>query len=113
MTAAEPDYWPTHEWRVSSPEAQGMDSTVLARMHAFGLDTDPPANGFVVVRHGYIVYEEYFHGFDRDSYQSVNSVTKSVLSMLVGIALGEGLLRSVDQPLAEFFPQADHRLRIK
>jgi CubicO group peptidase (beta-lactamase class C family) len=105
MTDRPRDYWPTDEWRTASPEQRGMDGETLNRIHEFGLATDPPANGFVVVRDGYVVYEEYFRGFGERSYNNVNSVTKSIVSALIGIALRDGLLTSLDQPLADFFPE--------
>ncbi|HLG72731.1 MAG TPA: serine hydrolase [Chloroflexota bacterium] len=105
MAASERDYWPTDGWRTSTPEEHGLDSNILAGIHEFGLHTDPPANGYVVTRHGYIVYEEYFRGYHEGSFNSVNSVTKSVMSMLIGIGLKKGLLSSVDQPIAQFFPE--------
>jgi len=60
------------------------------------------------VRHGYIVYERYFQG-GRDTPRALWSVTKSVLSTLVGIALDRGLIRSIDQPMLDFFPEFSGR----
>jgi CubicO group peptidase (beta-lactamase class C family) len=45
------------------------------------------------------------HGFTGDSYGHVFSVTKSVVSILIGIAIADGLIASVDQPLAELLPK--------
>jgi CubicO group peptidase (beta-lactamase class C family) len=47
----------------------------------------------------------YRHGFTGDSYGHVFSVTKSVVSILIGIAIADGLIGSVDQPLAELLPK--------
>ena len=49
----------------------------------------------------------YRHGFTGDDHGHVWSVTKSVISILIGIAIADGLIVSVDQPLAELLP--DHR----
>ena len=49
----------------------------------------------------------YRHGFTDDDHGHVFSVTKSVVSILIGIAIADGLIASVDQPLAELLP--DHR----
>ena len=49
----------------------------------------------------------YRHGFADSDYGHVFSVTKSVLSILIGIAIGDGLIADIDQPLAELL--ADHR----
>src|SRR6185295_10225390 len=101
MTIPRAEYCPTDGGRTSTPEAQGLSSDILAHLHDFGLDTDPPASGYVVIRNGYLVYEEYFRGFHAGSYHSVNSVTKSVLSAVIGLALRDGFIQSVDQPLAD------------
>ena len=47
----------------------------------------------------------YRHGFTEDDYGHVFSVTKSVLSILVGIAIADGLISDVDQPLVELLPK--------
>jgi CubicO group peptidase (beta-lactamase class C family) len=69
------------------------------------------------MRHGRVVFERYYHGLNGTEERDVFSVTKSVLSALVGIALRDGKLRSVDQRLVDFFPQllesnADPRVRV-
>ena len=51
----------------------------------------------------------YRHGFTAADYEHVFSVTKSVLSMLIGIAISEGLIRDLEQPLNELLPQY-HRI---
>ncbi len=98
------DYWPTNGWEESSPLAQGMDPDRLSQLQVYGDTGTPSIHGIVVLRHGYIVWERYHHGFHRGSYHSINSVTKSVVSALVGIALRERLIADLDQPLVEFFP---------
>jgi CubicO group peptidase (beta-lactamase class C family) len=70
----------------------------------------------LVVRHGYLVYERYWHGVDAGDGQSSFSVTKSFISALVGIALGDGKLKGLDQTVEELLaphlpPDADPRLR--
>jgi CubicO group peptidase (beta-lactamase class C family) len=54
---------------------------------------------------GEIKIAHYRHGFTQDSYGHVFSVTKSVVCLLVGIATADGLIVSIDQPLAELLPQ--------
>jgi hypothetical protein len=53
--------------------------------------------GIIVLRDGEKQYENYFHGFDAGSAFHVFSVTKSVLSILVGIAVDRGQIGSVDR----------------
>jgi CubicO group peptidase (beta-lactamase class C family) len=60
-----------------------------------------------------LVREDYYGGLKASDRVPVFSVTKSVTSALVGIALAERRLRSVDQRLADFFPGADRRIRLR
>ena len=59
----------------------------------------------MVVRHGYVIGERYYHGKDSSSRYELRSATKSIVSILTGIALDRKLLRSVDQPVVPFFPE--------
>src|SRR5437773_1171302 len=109
------DYWPTAGWRTAAPNQQGMDPQLLG-----DLDTKVPAyhsqvRSLLVVRHGYLVYERYWQGYAASDGQEVHSVTKSVVSALVGIALGEGKLKGLDQTVGALLarhlpPGADPRL---
>ena len=68
-------------------------------------ETFPDVKGVLVVRNGYVVFENYYQGYDRSDYHHVFSVTKSVTSALVGIALKEDRIENLDQRLPEFFPE--------
>lgn len=57
----------------------------------------------VVIKNGKLLIEEYFNGSSRDSLHDVRSVGKSFASTLTGIAKQEGYLKSVDQPLSDFY----------
>jgi CubicO group peptidase (beta-lactamase class C family) len=65
----------------------------------------PRLHALLVARHGSIVAERRFRGPALDAPTNVKSVSKSILSALVGIAIAEGKLRGVDQPIAPFFPK--------
>lgn len=60
------------------------------------------STALIVWHDGAIVVEEYFQGYERDSLQSSFSCTKSVVSLLVGCALEEGLIDSVDDPITKY-----------
>jgi CubicO group peptidase (beta-lactamase class C family) len=57
-----------------------------------------------VIRNDTILYEKYFNGYSREKQSQVFSVTKSVTSMLVGIAIAEGCIKSINQPVSDFLP---------
>ena len=99
------DYWPTSEWKTSTPEAQGMDVAKLMVADEFIRERLPDAFSLLVVRNGYLVLEQYYSWGSRYRQSVVHSVTKSVTSALIGIALEKGYLKSLDQKLVEFFPE--------
>jgi CubicO group peptidase (beta-lactamase class C family) len=99
-------FWPTHGWRSSSPEAQGIDSAVLASAMETIRDRHIPVNSILIERHGTIVLDSYFYPYSDDRAHDVASVTKSVTSTLVGIAMGEHKLDRLDAPVASLLPDA-------
>jgi metal-dependent hydrolase (beta-lactamase superfamily II) len=97
-------YWPTDGWRTSTPEEQGMDSTRLALMLAAIQEQDHAIDSVQVVRNGYLVVDAYMHPFGPDKKHAIRSCTKSIVSALIGIAIEQGALEGIDQPVLELFP---------
>lgn len=91
-------------WQRSTPEQQGVDSEMLVRAVRRIRDEDIDVRSLVLVRNDHVILELYVHPYTRDTVHNVKSVSKSILSALAGIALREGDLRSLDQPVREFFP---------
>jgi CubicO group peptidase (beta-lactamase class C family) len=113
---AQRDYWPTAGWRTAAPDEQGMDPAVLDDLDTIVPDSYPQVRSVLVVRHGYLVYERYSQGVGAGDGHSSFSVTKGFVSALVGIALGDGKLKGLDQTVEELLaphlpPDADPRLR--
>jgi CubicO group peptidase (beta-lactamase class C family) len=100
------DYTPLlgDDWEVSTPEAQGLDPLLVAEMyyHAAELET---IYSLLVIKDGYLIAEDYFNEGSIDQKDRLQSVTKSYTSALVGIALEQGYLASVDQKMMDFFPE--------
>jgi len=66
---------------------------------------DPLTRSLLVVKDGYIVFEEYYGDGAVDRSHNLWSVTKSFTSALVGIVSGRGLIEDVDQPMTTYLPQ--------
>lgn len=64
-------------------------------------------NALAFMHHGQLVFEGYQNGFNPKTRQHVWSVTKSVTSALVGIAVAEGLVDSIDDPIKKYIPEAE------
>jgi CubicO group peptidase (beta-lactamase class C family) len=110
------DYWPTAGWRTAAPDQQGMDPAVLDELDTKVPESYPQLRSLLVVRHGYLVYERYWHALDAADGHNSHSVTKSITSALVGIALADHKLKSLDQTVGELLAthlpaNADPRLR--
>jgi CubicO group peptidase (beta-lactamase class C family) len=66
---------------------------------------------FLIARGDRLLYEGYFNGADHNATQTSMSVAKSVLGALVGIAVGEGRIGSVDDPITRYVPELAERDR--
>jgi CubicO group peptidase (beta-lactamase class C family) len=105
-------------WETVPPEAVGMDSGVLAGLAPqFEAWTEANLHSALILRHGKLVYERYFAGEDvawgtdlgRVAHHAglrhdLRSITKSVTSLIFGIAVDRGLIGDLDQPVFAFFP---------
>lgn len=93
--------WPTAQWQTSTPEQQGMDSAVLAKLVAAG--TTRSFDSLLVTRHGRIVLDAYYAPFTADMPHAINSSTKAVVATLLAMAYKDGLLDRLDHPMLDFF----------
>ncbi|EMR01730.1 serine hydrolase domain-containing protein [Cesiribacter andamanensis] len=66
-------------------------------------DYDPVA--LLLIKNGAIVYEQYWDGYNEHSLSNSFSVAKSIISLLVGIAVQEGAINSLDDPIGNYLPQ--------
>lgn len=106
-------------WTTAPADSVGIDSTRLAALtESVRAWPELGVHAILIERSGRLVYEEYFDGFDERwgtsiggvsitaaTLHDLRSVTKSVVSALVGIAVGEGAIASLDQPVVEWFPE--------
>ncbi len=83
-----------------------MDSVLLAGMLDYIEQNEINIHGLLVVRNGYTVLEVYYPPYGPNTRHGTASVGKSFTGALVGLAVREGYIESVDQKVADFFP--DH-----
>ena len=97
---------PAEEWPISTPSQEGLQTETLARMD-FRIQADlPHVRSLLIARHGRLVFEKYYGDASRDGLHNIQSMTKSVTSALVGIALQKGLIRSLDDRIVDYLPQS-------
>ena len=105
-------------WQVEPPAAVGLDGVRLCAMAARLQANQSNVHAVVVVRRGKLVFEQYFSGdddpwgepagqfsFDATTKHDMRSVSKSVTSLLVGIAIERRLIAGADEPVLRFFPE--------
>lgn len=127
--------WPTHGWATATPDAEGFDMAALAALdQEFAAGTHGQVTGMLITRHGRVVIDKtYTHDFDalfaghgpeRGPYNyydpdwhpyyqhgplhTMQSVSKSVTSTLVGIAIARGEIPGVDAKLLPYFTGFRH-----
>lgn len=119
--------------RISNKTYKNIHSVLVVKNGKLVVEEYFPGQAGIVllVKNGKLVVEEYFSGrdnegqdevvFTRDTRHEQHSVTKSVNSILIGIAIDQHLIRSVDEKLSVFFPEyadlfadsAKDKLRLK
>src|SRR4030067_942438 len=96
--APAPAYWPTQGWRSSTPEEQGIDAAKLADALLTIREKNINVHSLLLIRNGLVVVDTYFYPYDGTTVHDLASVTKSVMTTLIGIAIDQGKL-TLDQPL--------------
>lgn len=94
------------DWPTSTPEEQGMDSALLTEMLETIKQQNYKIDAVIVIRNGVKVLDANFPPFTAGERHVIYSCTKSVVSALIGIAIEQGYIKGVDQPVLEIFP--DH-----
>jgi CubicO group peptidase (beta-lactamase class C family) len=104
LSAQTPSYWPAQNWRTATPESQGIDSQKLAAAINEVTSKKLGVHSLLVIRHGYAVLDTHFYPYDGTTPHDLASVTKTITSVVTGIALAHKLLR-LDQPVLPLFPK--------
>jgi CubicO group peptidase (beta-lactamase class C family) len=93
-----------NDWTNAAPEQVGVDSGPLVEAFDFIRARQIPVHSIQLVRRGRLVLDAYFYPYDGRTRHDVASVTKSITSTLVGLAIKRGHLRDVQQTVSGFFP---------
>lgn len=89
----------TQNWELSKDyNQQNLPDSLQQRIESY----QPVA--FLVADDGKIVYEQYWDGYSQNSYSNSFSMAKSIVGLLIGIALEEGHIKSLDEPVGKYLP---------
>ena len=103
----------------ATPQSLGVNAQILQQMERAIIDgTYPNIHSVLISKNGKLIYEQYFEGKDEiwgdtlgivahgpDQLHDVRSISKSVVSACVGLAISQGKIKDVDQSVFEFFPE--------
>lgn len=104
-------YWPSASWRRADPAQVGLDGAKLsALVDRLRSNAIPGLHSLIVVRHGYVAVEEYFNGSSASDVHTMQSVSKSVTSLVTGIAIGEAKLSTASR-VFDLMPRYDSLIR--
>jgi alpha-glucosidase (family GH31 glycosyl hydrolase) len=99
-----PAAWPDESWQVRTPQELGLDSQQLLKAVEYVQEQRLNINNLLVARNGYLVLDGSFYRPGSGASFELEAPAQSVLSALVGIAIDQGYIESVEQPLMSFFP---------
>jgi hypothetical protein len=95
-------------WATASMQAEGLDEAPIAELIHRILSADPAGTSLniqslLIARHGHLVLEEYFHGFDEDRVHDMRSAGKTFAPVLVGLAKQHGAKLTPQTPIYPTF----------
>jgi CubicO group peptidase (beta-lactamase class C family) len=84
----------------------GLDTGLIhALVNRIVDGTYPGVHSVLIIKHGKLIFEEYFYEYDADKLHELRSATKSFSSALVGIAINKGLIKGVNEPMLQYLPE--------
>ncbi|MFV8225278.1 serine hydrolase domain-containing protein [Christiangramia aquimixticola] len=95
------------EWPLKSTYGQVEATSTLD-----SLNKELETAAFLIIYKDSLLFEKYYYGYDEYSKTNSFSMAKSLVTAMMFKAIQEGHLKGLDQPVADFFPQFDSRLKI-
>lgn len=93
------------DWEVSSLKKEGVDPKKISEMMQNILDGNiRDIHSVLIVKNGKLVLEEYFYGYAQHKNHSMMSVSKSITSLLIGIAIDQNKISGIEKKICDFFP---------
>ena len=79
----------------------------MSEMLDYISDNNYGVHSVLVVRNGYLVLENNYYPYELEQVHLLNSITKNITSALIGLALEENYLKSLDEKVLNFFPNIE------
>jgi CubicO group peptidase (beta-lactamase class C family) len=92
-------------FKVATPSETGFDSNIINEMmQKVYSGKYGELHSVLVIKNGTIILEDYLEGYSINDLHAIKSCTKSIASLLIGIAIDKGYIKSVDNKILDFFP---------
>ena len=92
-------------WVQKTPESIGLDTIEVNQLMDFVKIPEFNTQAAILVQGNYIIAEYYGEGYDKSSLVTSWSVAKSFASTLIGIAIDEGYINSINDPITDYLPE--------
>lgn len=92
-------------WKMSTPEQQGMNSLPLANIIKDFKQDSTNIHGLIIIRNNHVVLDAGFYPFQNNYAHDLASVTKSITSLLIGIAIDKRFIKNENEPIFHYFPE--------
>ena len=93
-------------WEIATLSSQGLEAIKIANLVSeIRSGKYKKIHSLLIVRNGYLLFEDYYYGNGVDKAHEIRSASKSYISTLVGIAFDNGFINSLDQKMMDFFPE--------
>lgn len=102
IEAGKPQPWPLHSHYNETKATPGLNE-INKELHTVA---------FLIIKNDSIWYENYAEDYGPDSKTNSFSMAKSIVAALLGKAIKDGYIKSLEQPVADFYPQFDERLTV-
>lgn len=96
----------SYNWKKSSLKKQRINTPKIKNVYK-EIEQLSYINSLVIVKNGFLVSEKYYNGGDKNTMDMTFSVTKSITSTLIGIAIEQGFIESVNDKMLNYFPEID------
>jgi len=92
-------------WKVSAPEEQGMNSLILVNAIKHFKQNSINIHSILIIKNNHVVLDVCFYPFKNNYVHDLASVTKSITSLLIGIAIDQKFIKNENEPVFQYFPE--------
>lgn len=89
-------------WKTNNLDSQNINPNLIYKLFSQMKDGKNKMHSVLLVKNNQLIIEEYFNGYDANQPHDLRSVTKSIRSILTGIAIDKGFIKSIDDPISKY-----------